>query len=125
MSGPAPPARAPVLWGYLFPPLLGGWSGSVERKGCRSRSVDYVKAEVIPEVATLHALRHSFGTHLRLADVNMDDIADLMGHKDTRTTREFYAFAHLERLQELAGRLEPLAPKALPSRRPNRKEVLC
>ena len=43
------------------------------------------KAGIMPRAATLHALRHSFGSHLRMAGVPLASIADLMGHKDVAT----------------------------------------
>jgi len=39
------------------------------------------------KATTVHALRHSFGAHLRLAGVSLADIADLLGHKDLATTQ--------------------------------------
>jgi integrase len=37
--------------------------------------------------STVHALRHSFGAHLRMAGVSLADIGDLLGHKDLATTQ--------------------------------------
>ncbi len=59
--------------------------------------------------ATLHALRHSFGAHLRMAGVNLADIADLMGHKDLATTA-IYAKVQQEHLRAMIGKLGPLVP---------------
>jgi integrase len=39
------------------------------------------------KAATVHALRHSFGAHLRMAGVSLADIADLLRHKDLATTQ--------------------------------------
>lgn len=57
--------------------------------------------------ATVHALRHSFGAHLRMAGVNLADIADLMGHKDLATT-QIYAKAHQEHLRAAVAKLKPI-----------------
>ena len=59
--------------------------------------------------ATLHALRHSFGAHLRMAGVNLADIADLMGHKDLATT-SIYAKVQQEHLRAVIAKLGPLVP---------------
>jgi site-specific recombinase XerD len=53
---------------------------------------------------TVHALRHSFGAHLRMAGVSLADIADLLGHKDLATT-QIYAKVHQAHLREAVGRL--------------------
>jgi integrase len=60
----------------------------------------------IPTV-TVHALRHSFGAHLRMAGVNLADIADLMGHKDLGTT-QIYAKVQHEHLRAVVSRLAPV-----------------
>lgn len=57
--------------------------------------------------ATVHALRHSFGAHLRMAGVSLADIADLLGHKDLATT-QIYAKVQQEHLRTAIGRLSPL-----------------
>ena len=58
---------------------------------------------------TLHALRHSFGAHLRMTGANLADIADLMGHKDLATT-QIYAKVQQEHLRSGIGKLAPLVP---------------
>lgn len=64
-----------------------------------------VKAGIRP--GTVHGLRHSFGAHLRMAGVNLADIADLMGHRDLATT-QIYAKVVQEHLREAAGKLATL-----------------
>lgn len=60
-------------------------------------------------VATnVHALRHSFGAHLRMAGVSLADIADLMGHKDLGTT-QIYAKVHQQHLRTAVGKLALIA----------------
>lgn len=55
----------------------------------------------------VHMLRHSFGAHLRMAGVNLADIADLMGHKDLATT-QIYAKVEAEHLRSVISRLAPV-----------------
>ncbi len=64
----------------------------------------------IPHI-TVHALRHSFGAHLRMAGVNLADIADLMGHKDLATT-QIYAKVQQEHLRSVIARLAPVVVDA-------------
>lgn len=72
----------------------------------------------IPHI-TVHMLRHSFGAHLRMAGVNLADIADLMGHKDLATT-QIYAKVEAEHLRSVIARLAPVVVdadhRALPPR---------
>jgi integrase/recombinase XerC len=66
---------------------------------------------------TVHALRHSFGAHLRMAGVPLADIADLLGHNDVATT-QIYAKVHQEHLRSMISRLAPPttdAPDAEPT----------
>ena len=58
---------------------------------------------------TLHALRHSFGAHLRMSGASLADIADLMGHKDLATTA-IYAKAQQEHLRSVITKISPLVP---------------
>jgi len=57
--------------------------------------------------STVHALRHSFGAHLRMAGVNLADIGDLLGHKDLATT-QIYAKVQQEHLRTAISKLKPL-----------------
>lgn len=57
--------------------------------------------------STVHALRHSFGAHLRMAGVSLADIADLLGHKDLATT-QIYAKVQQEHLRAAVSKLTPL-----------------
>lgn len=56
---------------------------------------------------TVHSLRHSFGAHLRMAGVNLADIADLLGHKDLATT-QIYAKVEQEHLRTAITKLAPI-----------------
>jgi integrase/recombinase XerD len=67
------------------------------------------RAGITPAAATVHALRHSFGAHLRMAGVPLAEIADLMGHRDLATT-QIYAKVQIEHLREAVSRLSPLVP---------------
>ena len=69
----------------------------------------------------VHALRHSFGAHLRMAGVSLADIADLLGHKDLATT-QIYAKVHQEHLRSVIAKLAPVVsdatdvrPKGIPA----------
>jgi integrase/recombinase XerD len=64
-----------------------------------------VKAGIKP--STVHALRHSFGTHLRMAGASLADIGDLLGHKDLATT-QIYAKVQQEHLRAVIAKLSPL-----------------
>jgi integrase/recombinase XerD len=57
--------------------------------------------------ATVHALRHSFGAHLRMAGVSLADIGDLLGHKDLATT-QIYAKVQQDALRAAVSKLTPL-----------------
>jgi site-specific recombinase XerD len=56
---------------------------------------------------TVHALRHSFGAHLRMAGASLADIADLLGHRDLATT-QIYARVQQEHLRQVVAKLTPL-----------------
>lgn len=56
------------------------------------------------KVTNVHALRHSFGAHLRMAGVSLADIADLLGHRDLATT-QIYAKVHQEHLRGAMSKL--------------------
>lgn len=57
--------------------------------------------------STVHALRHSFGAHLRMAGVSLADIGDLLGHRDLATT-QIYAKVQQEHLRKAISKLSPL-----------------
>jgi site-specific recombinase XerD len=57
--------------------------------------------------STVHALRHSFGAHLRMAGVSLADIGDLLGHKNLATT-QIYAKVQQEHLRAAVSKLTPL-----------------
>lgn len=53
---------------------------------------------------TLHSLRHSFGTHLRLQGVQLDEIQKLLGHSNIQTTM-IYAKVVDETLKKATNKL--------------------
>lgn len=57
--------------------------------------------------STVHALRHSFGAHLRMAGVSLADIGDLLGHTDLATT-QIYAKVQQEHLRTMVSKLNSL-----------------
>jgi site-specific recombinase XerD len=57
--------------------------------------------------STVHALRHSFGAHLRMAGVSLADIGDLLGHTDLATT-QIYAKVQQEHLRTMVSKLHSL-----------------
>lgn len=67
------------------------------------------RAGIAPK--TVHALRHSFGAHLRMAGVALADIADLLGHADLATT-QIYAKVHQAHLREQVEKLSAVAQVA-------------
>lgn len=65
------------------------------------------KASITPASATLHALRHSFGAHLRMAGTPLTTIGDLLGHSDLATT-QIYTRVGIGYLRDAADQLTPL-----------------
>jgi site-specific recombinase XerD len=77
------------------------------------------KAGIEPQAATVHALRHSFGAHLRMSGVPLANIADLMGHADLATT-QIYAKVQIEHLRDAVNQLAPLVPPSAEAVSPKR-----
>lgn len=57
---------------------------------------------------TVHALRHPFGAHLRMAGASLADFGDLLGHRSLATT-QIYAKVQQEHLRSVISKLSPLA----------------
>jgi len=70
------------------------------------------------KTTTVHALRHSFGAHLRMAGVSLADIGDLLGHRDLATT-QIYAKVLQDHLRSAMSKLTPLV--STPTSRPIRQ----
>jgi integrase/recombinase XerD len=90
------------------------WVVSTRSGGRETHLLEKVKsicrrAGIAPRAATVHALRHSFGAHLRMAGVPLANIADLMGHRDLATT-QIYAKVEVEHLRAAISHLGPLLP---------------
>ena len=58
------------------------------------------------EGVTPHVLRHTAAVHMAKAGVSMDEIAQYLGHSDTRITSNTYARCSPEHLQKAATALE-------------------
>ena len=71
------------------------------------------RAGIKPLAATVHALRHSFGAHLRMTGTPLATIADLMGHADLSTT-QIYAHVQMDHLRDATSRLAHLLPTMTP-----------
>ncbi len=70
--------------------------------------------------AKVHALRHRFGAHLRMAGVSLADIADLLGHKDLSTTQT-YARVQQEHRRSAVGNLTNLVPAPISAAAPHKR----
>lgn len=57
--------------------------------------------------STVHSLRHSFATHLRMQGVSLADIGELLGHADLAST-QIYAKVYQEYLRGVVTKLTPL-----------------
>ncbi|BCI60591.1 hypothetical protein C12CBH8_12300 [Solibaculum mannosilyticum] len=49
---------------------------------------------------TAHELRHTYGTRLRRAGVDIYTIQKIMGHKDVKMTSEIYVYNEIDTLRE-------------------------
>jgi integrase len=90
---------------WVFATARGARDGHIRgklKKICRRANI---------KATTVHALRHSFGAHLRMAGVSLADIADLLGHKDLATT-QIYAKVQQQHLRSVVGKLTGLLPAA-------------
>ncbi|MCH5257021.1 MAG: site-specific integrase [Lachnospiraceae bacterium] len=61
--------------------------------------------EVLP-IIPLHGLRHSCATLLNYLDVNIIDIANILGHAQSSTTMNIYAHSFEEQKKEATNKLE-------------------
>lgn len=60
---------------------------------------------------TPHKARHTLGALLRKNGVELDKIADALGHSNLNTTRSFYAQAPANETRDVMSRLIPTTPK--------------
>ena len=87
--------------GYLFP----GWDGRPQHPDtwsqCLKRFMIALNRDY-PEIPmlTAHELRHTYGTRLRRAGVDIYTIQKIMGHKDIKMTSEIYVHNEIDTLRE-------------------------
>lgn len=94
---------------YLFEGQSGGpYSASSIRK-VLDRALKRAK---ISTSATVHTLRHSFGTHLLENGTNLRYIQTLMGHGSPKTT-EIYTHVCADRLADVVSPLDKLQQKGI------------
>ena len=87
--------------GYLFP----GWDGGPQHPNTWSRRLNRFMKNLnreYPEIPmlTAHELRHTYGTRLRRAGVDIYTIQKIMGHKDIKMTSEIYVHNEIDTLRE-------------------------
>ena len=81
-------------WQYVFPSRnlsADPRSAKIRRHHISDKAVQYamskaVKKAGIQKQATVHSLRHSFATHLRMRGVNTRQVQEYLGHKNVETT---------------------------------------
>ncbi|WP_074785402.1 tyrosine-type recombinase/integrase [Roseovarius tolerans] len=71
------------------------------KKGFKAAVVDAWPRDVSP-----HVLRHTAAVHMAEACVTMDEIAQYLGHSDSRITASIYARYSPEHLRKAASALE-------------------
>ena len=97
-----PAFTQPARRGWLF----SGYKGGHLTRGAASvwLMADAAKAGIPRCKAHIHALRHSFATHLLRAGVSLLEVRDLMRHSNIATTC-LYLHSCPERLQDAVDRL--------------------
>lgn len=90
----------PIKDGYLFP-------GQYKDEPCSSRSLQLVLAAAkkkagILKTGSIHALRHSFATHLLDKGTDVTMIMKLLGHNDIKTTLRYLHVTNRDMLQVMS-----------------------
>jgi site-specific recombinase XerD len=72
------------------------------------------RAAGAPEGTSLHSLRHTYATQLKLAGKDLDDIRRLLGHSDLRMTQRYAKITHphLARAADALDGVLMLPPKS-------------
>lgn len=89
---------ATALLGHVLPEL------SIQT--VRTRVEQAQRRSGLPETAGVHALRHTYGSHLAIAGVPAKTIQELMGHSDLKTTLRYMHLSPANRsaaVEALAG----------------------
>jgi integrase len=92
-------ARKAALSDYVIE-WAGGPVKSI-KKGFRAAAVDAGLLDVSP-----HVLRHTAAVHMAEAGVAIEEIAQFLGHSDSRITASVYARYSPEQLRKAASALE-------------------
>ena len=72
----------------------------------------------LPKGASLHTLRHSHGSHLLAAGMEITAVSERLGHSSVRVTEDIYSHAIRGRDDEAAGRWEEFQGRSFPDKRP-------
>ena len=71
----------------------------------------------LPKGVSLHTLRHSHGSHLLAAGMEITAVSERLGHSSVRVTADVYSHAICGRDDEAARRWEEFQGRNLPEKR--------
>lgn len=86
-------------------------SDFLARSNSRPESVDRLK---MPKGVSLHTLRHTHGSHLLAAGMEITAVSERLGHSSPRVTQEIYAHAIRGRDDEAAMKWEQFQRRNTP-----------